>query len=252
MQDRYGLFSVALARGIAGQIAGRPERRSHPKFPKLHQIAGIQLSLVGVQGPAVNRRAEVGVGDNVQRVGETAVDPYPERQSAACCCAVRDHGHDDGGATVESLSLFVQVAAGSVQTGYDPLIHQQAETERAGQISGLDQTGQRLGIGGQGPKFGRRRTAAGAHRRCPGWWSGQLLSGVGVRCSAWRLCCSSEGVAGAIGSGRRPRHSPEDVFSIHGSTVNGWSRICLREGQICALVDNLLVRRQSCGRAGGL
>ena len=252
MQDRHGLFSVALARGIAGQIAGRPERRSHPKFPKLHQIAGIQLSLVGVQRPAVNGRAEVGVGDNVQRVGETAVDPYPERQSAACCCAVRDHGHDDGGATVESLSLFVQIAAGSVQTGHDPLIHQQAEAERAGQISGLDQTGQRFGIGCQGPKFGRRRTAAGAHRRCSGWWSGPLLSGVGEWCSAWRLCCSSEGAAGAMGSGRRPRHSPEDVFSIHGSTVNGWSRVCLKEGQICALVDNLLARRQSCGRAGGL
>ena len=241
MQDRHGLFSVAPARGVAGQIAGRPERRSHPKFPKLHQIAGIQLSLVGVQGPAVNGRAEVGVGDNVQCIGETAVDPYPERQSAACCCAVRHHGHDDGGATVESLSLFVQVAAGSVQTGYDPLIHQEAETERAGQISGLDQTGQRFGFGCQGPKFGRRRTAAGAHRRCSGWW-----------CSAWRLCSSSEGAAGAMGSGRRPRHSPEDVFSIHGSTVNGWSRICLSEGQICALVDNLLAGRQSCGRAGGL
>ena len=168
MQDRYGLFSVALARGIAGQIAGRPERRSHPKFPKLHQIAGIQLSLVGVQGPAVNRRAEVGVGDNVQRVGETAVDPYPERQSAACCCAVRDHGHDDGGATVESLSLFVQVAAGLVQTGHDPLLHQQAKAERTGQVLGLDQAGQRFGFGDRCPKFGRRRTAAGMSRRSPG------------------------------------------------------------------------------------
>ena len=118
--------------GIAGQIAGGPERRSYPEPPQSHQVVGIQLSLVGAQGSAVNRCAEVGVGDDVQGIRETAVDPYPERQPAARCCSVRNHGHDDGGTSVESLRLFVQVAAGSVQTGHDSLIHQQAEAERAG------------------------------------------------------------------------------------------------------------------------
>lgn len=241
MQDRRNLLPVALARGIAGQIAGRPARRSHPELPKLHQVAGIQLALVGSQRPAVNRSAEVGVGDDVQRIGELAVDPYPERQTAACRCAVWNHGRDDGGAAIESLSLFVQVAAGLVQTGHDSFIHQQAKAERTGQILDLDQTGQRFGLRGRGPKFGRRRTAAGMRRRCPG-----------SQHSTRRLGSSSKGAAGASGSGRRPRCSPERVFSIHGSTVNGPAPVCLRGGQICAFVDNSLARRLSCGRAGGL
>ena len=229
MENRHDVFTVALARGLAGQITGRPERRSHPEPPKLHQITGIQLSLMGAKGPAVNRRAEVGVGDDIQGIGEMAVDPYPERQSAACCCTVRDHGHDDRGATVESLRLFVQVATGSVQAGHDSLVHQQAEAERTWQISDLNQAGQRFGLRNRGSEFGRRRTATGARWACSVSWPETLLSGVDERCPAWRLGCSSKGAAGAKGSGRRPRRSPEDVFSIHGSTVKGRIRACLKE-----------------------
>ena len=47
MENRHDVLPVALARGIAGQITGCPEWRSHPESPKLHQITGIQLSLMG-------------------------------------------------------------------------------------------------------------------------------------------------------------------------------------------------------------
>ena len=171
----------------------------------------------------------MGVGDNIQGIGEMAVDPYPERQSAACCCTVRDHGHDDGCATVESLRLFVQVATGSVQAGHDSLIHQQAEAERTGQIPDLNQAGQRFGLRDQGSEFGCRRTATSARWACFVSWPEALLSGVGEGSPAWRLGCSSKGAAGAKGSDRRPRRSPEHVFSIHGSTVKGRVRAYLKE-----------------------